>query len=262
MVRKIPQLFRPFGSPPYKTPITFVNPYSVHLDEEVEIGVGCVIDINVVLRGSTVIGQSCTIGPNAVLENVRVCNRAYIGNNAELRRTYVGIGTKIPHNCYLGDASIGDEVNIGAGVITSNFDGVEKHTTIIGARSFIGTCVDIIAPVEIGEECFVAARSRVALKTPIPPHSFVWEEIENGRSKTRFRENCSFKIPGEWGWIWTRRPIPPERMTAFFERLVVPTSIKEWLVWPNENLDGRKPLSLIKEGEAGIDELERALSNE
>ena len=94
---------------------------------------------------------------------------ARIGNFVELKKTTLGTGAKAMHLAYLGDAQIGEKVNIGAGTITCNYDGVNKHPTVIEDGAFVGTDSQLIAPVRIGKDAYVAAGS--SLTDDVPPES-------------------------------------------------------------------------------------------
>ena len=152
---------------------------------------------------------------------------------------------------------IGEETNIGDGVTTSDFDGFEKYPTTIGARCFFGTCVDIIAPATIGEESFIASRTRLSTKAQIPPHSFVFEETRNKRTRIVWKENCSFKLPGYWKWIWTQKPVSPILMQELFDTLQSRfENYTQWLNTPQPELSEDKPRNLIKKrGEGGVEEV-------
>lgn len=242
----------------------FENPNMVEIDRSVDIGAKTIIKTSVTLEGKTIIGEECCIGPCATITDCEIGNGVIVGHGAQLKRCVIGNRVKIPHVCYLGDTIIGDESNMGYNVGTSNFDGVAKNQTAIGPRCFIGTFVDFISPVILGEECFVASRTRVATKEPIPPHSFVAEETSNGRSLTIWRENCSFKSPHHWLWIWTRTPVEPESMAHFFETLNEHLgNYQEWLTTPHIALNYAEPRNIIKEyGDAGIDMAIKAAEDE
>jgi len=164
--------------------VTIVDPATTYIDAEVEIGQDARIEPWTVLAGATVVGQDAVIGPSATLlasrigprtkvwasiveesdvaEDVEIgpwshlrpgCQigpRCRIGNFAELKKSRVGAGTQQHHFSYLGDADVGDEVNIGAGAVTANFDGTNKHQTVIGAGAFIGVATMLRAPLTIG----------------------------------------------------------------------------------------------------------------
>lgn len=168
--------------------VTLVDPASTYIGPDVQIGQDTIVQPNTFLRGKTVIGSGCVIGPNSILEDAAVGNdckvlasvlekavleehvemgpfcrlrkgahlasHVHMGNFGEVKDSYLGPGTKMGHFSYIGNATIGQNVNIGAGTITCNYDGVHKHPTEIGDEVFIGSDTMLVAPVKIG------ARSR------------------------------------------------------------------------------------------------------
>jgi bifunctional UDP-N-acetylglucosamine pyrophosphorylase/glucosamine-1-phosphate N-acetyltransferase len=141
-----------------------VGPYCVLRD--VTIAAGSRIDAYSMLDGSTV-GERCVVGPYARLRPGSVLGReAHIGNFVELKKTTLGDGSKANHLAYLGDAVIGARVNVGAGVITCNYDGANKFQTVIGDDAFIGTDSQLVAPVTIGRGAYIAAGSTIAKDAP------------------------------------------------------------------------------------------------
>jgi len=181
--------------------VTLEDPASTFVDADVTVGADTVIGPGVLLEGSTSIGGGCTVhagcrlsdthvGDNVVildhcvLVNSRVENGArigpfahlrpasvvgegaHVGNFVELKKTSLGRGSKANHLAYLGDATIGDGVNVGAGTITCNYDGVKKHPTIIEDGAFIGSDSQLIAPVRIGAGAYVAAGSSITKDVP------------------------------------------------------------------------------------------------
>jgi bifunctional UDP-N-acetylglucosamine pyrophosphorylase/glucosamine-1-phosphate N-acetyltransferase len=119
-----------------------------------------VLDGCVILESE--IADLCAIGPYAHLRpESRVRSRAKVGNFVELKKSVIGEGSKVPHLTYVGDAIVGDRVNIGAGTITCNYDGFSKHQTIIEDEVFIGSNVSLVAPVRIGRGAIVAAGSTI-----------------------------------------------------------------------------------------------------
>src|SRR6185312_4457245 len=107
------------------------------------------------------------LGPYAHLRpESRIGPQAHVGNFVETKKVSLGRGSKANHLTYLGDAVIGEGTNIGAGVITCNYDGVQKHTTTIGDRSFIGSDSTLVAPIAVGSDAYVAAGSCVTLPVP------------------------------------------------------------------------------------------------
>lgn len=239
-----------------KKEIIFVDPENTYIEKGVKIGRGTRFEPGTYLYGTkTIIGANCKIGPLVVITDSWLGNDIAVGPLAVLKRCTILSGTKIPHECYLGDARIGNEVNIGAGTKTSNMDGFEKNKTEIGSRCFIGTFVDFIAPITIGEECFVASRTKISSKTVIPSHSFVSEETSpNGRTRIVVKTNCSFKLPGHWKWLWTQKPINPILMQELFDVLQSRfEDYAQWLNAPQAELAGDKPRNFIKKrGEEGV----------
>lgn len=125
------------------------------------IGDNTVISSNSIIEDSTV-GEYCNIGPYARLRpGSRLANKAKIGNFVETKKAIIGEGSKVNHLSYVGDAELGRDVNVGAGTITCNYDGVNKSQTKIGDNAFIGSNTALVAPVEIGEMGTVAAGSVV-----------------------------------------------------------------------------------------------------
>jgi len=154
------------------------------------------IDVNVVFEGQVSLGDGVVIGPNCVLQDVTVAagatihamshlqqtqggagcqggpfarvrpgtglaEGARVGNFVETKKADIGVGSKVNHLSYIGDCVVGDHSNIGAGTITCNFDGVNKHKTEIGADVFVGSNSTLVAPLQIAEGGFIAAGSTV-----------------------------------------------------------------------------------------------------
>ncbi|MBF0517914.1 MAG: bifunctional N-acetylglucosamine-1-phosphate uridyltransferase/glucosamine-1-phosphate acetyltransferase, partial [Nitrospirae bacterium] len=165
------------------------------------IGRDTVIYPNVILEGTTVIGQACTIYPNVRIINstlehdvvvkdstliedstidagaavgpfahlrpgAAVGKKAKVGNFVEIKKSTLGVNTKASHLSYIGDATVGDNVNIGAGTITCNYDGVNKFKTVIEDGVFIGSDSQLVAPVTIGKGAFVGAGSTITQNVP------------------------------------------------------------------------------------------------
>lgn len=122
--------------------------------------------------GNSVIGSGARIGPFATIRDSIIGEGCEIGNFVEIVRSNIGKGTKIKHLAYIGDSEIGENVNIGAGTITCNFDGKLKSKTKIGKGAFIGSNVTLIAPSVIGSNAYVAAGS-IINKKKIPARSLV-----------------------------------------------------------------------------------------
>ncbi|TAM13100.1 MAG: UDP-N-acetylglucosamine diphosphorylase/glucosamine-1-phosphate N-acetyltransferase [Nevskiaceae bacterium] len=136
-----------------------VGPYSVLRD--MRVGVGSHIAEQCVLEGSEV-AERCTLGPFAHLRpGTRLGADVHIGNFVEVKNSTLAAGAKAGHLTYLGDATVGARVNVSAGVITCNYDGANKHRTVIGDDAFIGTDSQLVAPVTIAAEAFIAAGSTI-----------------------------------------------------------------------------------------------------
>jgi bifunctional UDP-N-acetylglucosamine pyrophosphorylase/glucosamine-1-phosphate N-acetyltransferase len=113
------------------------------------------------------LANGVSVGPFAHLRpGSDVCAGARVGNFVELKKTRLGAGSKANHLAYLGDATIGEKVNIGAGTITCNYDGVRKHPTVIEDGAFVGSDTQLIAPVRIGRGAYVAAGSSITRDVP------------------------------------------------------------------------------------------------
>jgi bifunctional UDP-N-acetylglucosamine pyrophosphorylase/glucosamine-1-phosphate N-acetyltransferase len=126
-----------------------------------QIGTGSVIKSNSVLE-EAIVGECCSVGPFARLRpGAELEDEVVVGNFVEIKKSKLGIGSKASHLTYLGDASIGAGVNVGAGTITCNYDGVNKFTTHIGDGAFIGSNSSLVAPVSIGAGATVGAGSTI-----------------------------------------------------------------------------------------------------
>jgi bifunctional UDP-N-acetylglucosamine pyrophosphorylase/glucosamine-1-phosphate N-acetyltransferase len=144
----------------------------VTLGNSVSVGANCVLsDVSVAdgtvihpmshLQG-TIIGKACSVGPFARLRPGTVlADGARVGNFVETKKTNIGVGSKVNHLSYIGDCDMGAEVNIGAGTITCNYDGINKHKTEIGCSVFVGSNSTLVAPLRIEDQGFVAAGSTV-----------------------------------------------------------------------------------------------------
>ena len=181
--------------------VTFEDPATAYVGPDVEIGADTVIGPNVTLRGRTRIGSGCRldgtawlvdatladdvhllfacwvqeaqvgagaiVGPFARLRpGTRLGERVHIGNFVETKKAVLGAGTKANHLTYLGDCEIGADTNVGAGTITCNYDGFEKHVTKIGDRVQIGSDTQLVAPVAVGDDAYVAAGTTVTKDVP------------------------------------------------------------------------------------------------
>jgi bifunctional UDP-N-acetylglucosamine pyrophosphorylase/glucosamine-1-phosphate N-acetyltransferase len=164
--------------------VTIVDPSSTFVDASVAVGQDTVIEPFTVLKAHTTIGADCHIGPHVHIEDARIGDRSdcgpfvklrpgteiaddvHIGSFTELVRTRVGRGSKVPHVSYLGDTDLGEDVNIGAGTITANFDGTNKNRTKIGDGAFVGVDTMLVAPVKLGKGSRTGAGSVVTKDVP------------------------------------------------------------------------------------------------
>jgi bifunctional UDP-N-acetylglucosamine pyrophosphorylase/glucosamine-1-phosphate N-acetyltransferase len=181
--------------------VTIVDPKTTYIDQTVEVGRDSLLYPNCHLQGKTRIGERCVIEPNSkisdsVIENdviirpnsviteskieegasigpfahlrplTEVKTKAKIGNFVEVKKSVIGKGSKANHMAYIGDSLLGDDVNIGAGTITCNYDGFKKHQTIIGNRVFVGSNVELVAPVKVGDGSLIGAGTTVTKDVP------------------------------------------------------------------------------------------------
>lgn len=175
--------------------VTIVDPDTTYLEPELEIGTDTVIYPNTTIARLSSLGERCTIGPNARLSNSvlgsgvvvresvvidsrlgddvsigpfahlrgdsQLAERVHVGNFVEIKKSKLGRGVKASHLSYLGDATIGEETNVGAGTITCNYDGVKKNETIVGRNVSIGSNTSLVAPVTVGDGALTGAGSVV-----------------------------------------------------------------------------------------------------
>src|SRR4030043_542339 len=181
--------------------VRIVDPKTTYIDQTVEVGRDSLLYPNCHLQGKTRIGERCVIEPNSkisdsVIENdviirpnsviteskieegasigpfahlrplTEVKTKAKIGNFVEVKKSVIGKGSKANHMAYIGDSLLGDDVNIGAGTITCNYDGFKKHQTIIGNRVFVGSNVELVAPVKVGDGSLIGAGTTVTKDVP------------------------------------------------------------------------------------------------
>ena len=201
--------------------ITVTDASRLDVRGSVKAGKDCTIDVNVILEGEVILGNDVYIGPNTILKDVYIgdgsrieafshlvsakvgkeCvigpyarlregsdiqNLAKVGNFVETKNTTLGEGSKANHFTYLGDTTVGTKTNIGAGTITCNYDGANKHKTIVGDNSFIGSNSSLVAPVEIGNNSTIAAGSTITKNVPE-------NALGVGRSKQLNKDNWSKK---------------------------------------------------------------------
>jgi bifunctional UDP-N-acetylglucosamine pyrophosphorylase/glucosamine-1-phosphate N-acetyltransferase len=181
--------------------VTIENPDTVRIEASVDIGVDTVVHAGCQLLGSTNIGEQCELGPYAVLKDASLGNQVTvnafshieqasaatharigpyarlrpgaqlhesvgIGNFVEIKKSVIGPGSKVNHLSYIGDTSMGADCNIGAGTITCNYDGANKHQTVIGDDVFVGSDTQLVAPVKVGDGATIGAGSTITKDVP------------------------------------------------------------------------------------------------
>jgi bifunctional UDP-N-acetylglucosamine pyrophosphorylase/glucosamine-1-phosphate N-acetyltransferase len=188
--------------------VTIVDPSSVQIDVDVEIGVDTLIEPFTTIRGSTRIGSGCTVrcsyivdcvledgvsvGPFAYLRPGTVMRAgAKAGTFVEIKNSDIGAATKIPHLSYIGDADVGEQSNLGAGTITANYDGRSKHRTTIGKRVRGGVDTSLVAPVTVGDDAYTAAGSVVTEDVPDGALAVARARQQNVEGYAERRENES-----------------------------------------------------------------------
>jgi bifunctional UDP-N-acetylglucosamine pyrophosphorylase/glucosamine-1-phosphate N-acetyltransferase len=139
---------------------------SNNLIRDSKLGPGTVVHSNCHIEGATT-GNNCEIGPFARMRpGAELANDVKVGNFVEIKKSTVADGSKINHLTYIGDAEVGTGVNVGAGTITCNYDGANKHKTIIGDDVFIGSGVNLVAPVQVGKGATIGAGSTITKPAP------------------------------------------------------------------------------------------------
>lgn len=180
--------------------VTILDPANTYIEADVQIGPDTVILQGSILSGNTVVGTDCRIGPNSEIKGctiedgsvitqsvalesligaestigpfayirpgTKLDRKVKIGDFVEVKNSTIGEGTKVPHLSYIGDADIGSGTNIGCGTITVNYDGVIKHRTVVGNNNFIGCNSNLVAPVTLGDNVYVAAGSTITNNVP------------------------------------------------------------------------------------------------
>lgn len=147
--------------------VTIEDTNTTYIYDDVEIGMDTVIHPNTTIKSGVIIGEDCEIGPNSYIrEGCKLANKVKIGSFVEIKKSIIGEGTKVPHLSYMGDCEIGEKCNIGCGTITCNYDGFNKSKTIIGNHSFIGSNTNLVAPVTLGDNTFIAAGSTITDDVP------------------------------------------------------------------------------------------------
>ena len=193
--------------------VTMIAPETVFLGHDTEIGQDAVIEPNVffgpgvTIEGGAVIhafshvegafvSAGASVGPFARLRpGANLAARSKVGNFCEVKKAEIGEGAKVNHLTYVGDAEIGADANIGAGTITCNYDGVNKHITRIGANAFIGSNSSLVAPVSVGEGAFVASGSVITEDVPAEALALgrARQEVKAGRAKLIRERTLAFK---------------------------------------------------------------------
>lgn len=147
--------------------VTIEDPSNTYIYDNVKIGKDTVIHPNTTIKSGVTIGEDCEIGPNSYIrEGCQLANRVKIGSFVEIKKAVVAEGSKIPHLSYMGDCEIGEKCNIGCGTITCNYDGFNKSKTVIGDHCFVGSNVNLVAPVTLGDNTFIAAGSTITEDVP------------------------------------------------------------------------------------------------
>ncbi len=208
--------------------VTLRDPNRLDIRGKLNVGQDVVIDANVIFEGEVKLGNQISIGPNVYIKNTIIhdgveifansvidgaiihsgCKvgpfarvrpkttlavNAHLGNFVEVKNTEVGVNSKINHLSYIGDSSLGENVNIGAGVITCNFDGTHKHRTVIGNHVFVGSDAQLIAPVNVGDGVTVGAGTTVT--DDVPANHLIHNRIQHrivsdwGQNKNEMPEN-------------------------------------------------------------------------
>ena len=199
---KLEQIYRKMKNEDLlKKGITLIDKSRVDVRGDLQAGTDCIVDINVIFEGKVELGNNVKIGANSILRNTKIdddteilpfshidssqigkdcfigpyarlregsqiADGVRIGNFVETKKTKIGQSTKANHFTYLGDAEIGNDVNIGAGTITCNYDGKNKNKTSIGDNSFVGTNSSLVAPVNIGKNAYIGAGSIITKDVP------------------------------------------------------------------------------------------------
>jgi len=176
--------------------ITLADPTRIDIRGEIIHGQDISIDINTVFEGNVSIGNNVSIGANCVIKNSKIADdvvilpmsildnasvgkgskvgpfarlrpgavlseNTHIGNFVEIKKSFIGLGSKVNHLTYVGDSLVGKNVNLGAGTITCNYDGANKHQTIIEDNVFVGSATQLVAPVKIGKNVTIGAGSTI-----------------------------------------------------------------------------------------------------
>lgn len=217
-----------------KNGVTLIDPANTYIEKDVMIEADTVIHPGTVLRGKTLIGADCSIGPNCELTDTvigdgvtikqsvlseadvgngstigpfaylrpgaKLAERVKIGDFVEIKNAVLEEGVKVSHLSYVGDAHVGKNVNVGCGAITVNYDGFNKHKTIIGDDAFIGSNVNLVAPLTIGKGAILVAGSTITKDVPDDDVAFARERQTNKagyaeKMRSRFKAVKENKSP-------------------------------------------------------------------
>jgi bifunctional UDP-N-acetylglucosamine pyrophosphorylase/glucosamine-1-phosphate N-acetyltransferase len=214
--------------------VTIVDPKNIYIDKMVEVERDTILYPNCVLQGKTKVGRRCVIEPGAKISDSIIWDevtirsnsviiesqveegaaigpfahlrplseikaKAKIGNFVEVKKSVIGRGSKANHLTYIGDSTVGEEVNIGAGTITCNYDGYDKHQTIIGNRVFVGSNVELVAPVKVGNNASIGAGTTITKDVPAGALAISrvrQKNIEGWTQKARLRRKATPKKQG------------------------------------------------------------------
>ena len=202
--------------------VTMVDPDQTYIESDVKIGQDTLIEPSVYLKGKTVIGEDCIIGAHSIIENSTIHSgvnvksslieesvmesgsnigpnshlrpqsvvkeQAHIGNYVEIKKATIGKNTKVGHLTYVGDATLGENINLGCGTVFVNYDGRQKHHIKVGDNSFIGCNTNLIAPVDVEANTYIAAGSTITENVPA-------ESLAIARARQVNKEGYFKKMP-------------------------------------------------------------------
>ncbi len=204
----------------YEAGVNIIDPSSAYFSPDTFIGADTIIHPHVITKGRVRIGKNCSVGPYCVLEDCEIGDnseikpfsciysskaqesvsvgpfshlrpetflaaKAKVGNFSEVKKSIIGRGSKVPHLSYIGDTTMGEKVNVGAGTITCNYDGVNKNKTVIEDAAFIGSNTNLVAPVRVGRGALIGAGSTITEDVPAESLALARarQVIKNKRSK-------------------------------------------------------------------------------
>ncbi len=154
--------------------VMILDPLTTYIAEGVRIGKGTTIYPLTVIESGVRIGRNCQVGPFARLRaGAKLNDGAQVGNFVEVVRSSIGAGSKVKHLTYIGDATVEQDVNVGAGTIVANYDGQHKHKTHVSKGAFIGSGSILIAPVKIGKSAITGAGAVVTKNKNVPDKAVV-----------------------------------------------------------------------------------------